>query len=215
MDKSGDYTNYNNGLDDLELSRVLHLSGLRHEIVNAMIPQWYSAVSDFTTLLGNFIVDSGYSDRLDRPIHIVKDYLTDGVSSNRIRLVPPELSLPISTKDAVPVTELIVNVPASFVRSTDGSEYDIIQVALLTLVSQGDVYKRIAVTNGQVLEFSNFDELEFGFTEIDDKEEVAVSLSGGNENVSSMDEQLEMAELIYELLAAYKLGKQSRKDGTL
>lgn len=220
------------------------LAGLCHELLTNTIPQWFSVAQNYEKALENArdeVLDQQETEsatpklnpRVDST-YISFDYKFEDIASLRLRLVPQALRQPYKNEILGEVKTLIINIPNPFITNLE--TIDDFQLAILTINGSAETAgasdenkKSYILTSTDIMPIDDFNNLDLQFEEEEKTEknivlEVKVTSpqdNETNEQPPSEDsyEQLlakrNLANAIYAVISKYRLGNQSRTDGTM
>ena len=219
------------------------LSGLCFELLNNTIPKWFSVAQKYENALKTArheeldkkdLNPTDLNPRVDST-YVSTDYKFEGITSFRLRLVPQALREPYKDEILGEVKELIINIPEPFVAELEA--VDNFQLAILTVSNAGEINDNTTeqsyiLTSDDIMTLDDFDSLDLSFTL---SQQAPEGLAGdtpqigitncddifSNEEVATekaydtLLAKRNIANSIFSVISEYRLGNQSRNDGTM
>lgn len=213
------------------------IAGLSSEILNVIIPRWFKHALVFEQMLDNIqksaTDEKSDTDQIDEDsvknnffadvdsTYISHDYQFADLTSHRLRLVPSALIPPQPLNNGFDVKEIIINAPDAFIE--DPATLQHFETVFITLISTDKTENRIsfAVSSKDIMPFN--DQLPFEIDlQYEDGKPIPIIVYKSSEdtfdttiNLFSVDEKLTTLRTLYHLIKTYRIGNQSRNDGTM
>lgn len=205
------------GFDKFEAEQI-SLEGYCGALLGDVIPALLSRTNEAQK-------DILYSGQADIDVAFLSyDYLVDGLTSYRIRLVPRQLEEPKPMfRDYGIVRQVIINVPVDFVEDPrSAKEIELALVLIEINTPETTIAQRYVISPSSVKPFTDFADLEFEFKKDPTTEKTKVTnIIVNNARIphelaqtNTIDRQRDNAEDIVELLKKLVIGNQSVNDGT-
>ncbi len=222
--------NETNPYDENEIAKLIVVDVCK-ELLEQAIPDKLRKSVLARLAIESAVEDIGLSEELDGYMYVTKDYLTDKVPSYRMRFVPHELRRNLDYVVDGEVSRVVVNVPLPFIANP--LEPAGIEMALVSFViddEEGQHTDRYIITPSGVIPYTDFATLDFFYEQLGDidpdslfsddagqvlKVSDASASQPNSANQIPYTRQKELAELVYETLHIYALGRQSRTDNTM
>lgn len=214
--------------------KQVEIAGLSSELLNVLIPKWFKLALMFEQSIDNLqkaeFEENSNADQFDDEsdknnfyadvdsTYISHDYHFADLTSHRLRLVPSALIPPQPLNNGFDVKEILINAPDAFIE--DPSTLQNFETVFITLVSTDKTINRIsfAVSGKDIMPFNDQLPFEIDLQFEDGKPIPKIVYKNNldlNVNQMTTDEKLTTLRTIYNLIMTYRIGNQSRNDGTM
>lgn len=216
-------------------------SGLCFEMLNNTIPKKFGAALKYEKAIEKVEEDEDMTvkEEFSPPTlntgvdstYISYDYKFEGLTSYRLRLVPRPLKAPCKDGVLGEVNEVVINLPDAFINDIEA--VDDFQLAIITVYGNEPITNQaymqsFVLGDADIVPYANFDDIDLAFI-TDEKNKinkngwtVKIDCHPEEDNHNEKDEcyqelleKRDLARSIFRIISEYRLGNQSRNDGTM